>query len=298
MSLSAPTITEQRNPATAQIDQLPTDELCRLINRQDAVTPLVVAEVVPRIAEAVEVCSAALAAGHRVFYLGAGTSGRLGVLDASELLPTFGLEPGRVVALIAGGDQALRHSIEAAEDRMELGRADLEKHEFVAGDVVIGIAASGRTPYVIGAMQYAKQLGATTVAVVCSPASPMADLADIAIEAIPGPEVITGSTRMKAGTVQKMILNLLSTASMIKLGKVYSNWMVDVQVTNEKLRQRAVRIVSESTGLDHAAAREMLTASGGQVKVAIISGLLGCSTEEARAKLDAAGGVIRRAVEG
>lgn len=289
--------TEQRNPASLYVDQLSTEGICRLINRQDAQTPVAVAEALPSIAAAVDLLTQALSSGHRIFYVGAGTSGRLGVLDASELLPTFGLEPGRVIALIAGGDQALRHSIEAAEDLPGQGRADLEAYPLDSGDVVVGIAASGRTPYVIGAMQYAQQLGGSTVAVVCTLGSPMAELASVAIETVPGPEVITGSTRMKAGTVQKMVLNILSTASMVKLGKVFSNLMVDVQPTNEKLRQRAVRIVGDAAGVDPNRAQSLLDAAGGEVKVAVIMGLLGCSAGEARKRLDAGQGVIRRAIE-
>lgn len=289
-------LTEERNPATQHIDQLATEEICRLINRQDAHTPLAVAEALPELARAVDLAASALAENHRVFYVGAGTSGRLGVLDASELLPTFGLRPGRVVALIAGGDRALRNSVEAAEDDEGQARRDLAAHGFERGDVLIGIAASGRTPYVIGAMRYAQELGSRAVALVCAPDSPMAELADVAIEAIPGPEVITGSTRMKAGTAQKMALNILSTATMIKLGKVYGNLMVDVQITNAKLAQRSVRIVAEAVGVDEGQAKQLLDASGSEVKTAIVMGLLECPAEEAREKLDAAGGVIRRAL--
>ena len=296
MNSSIIALTEQRNPATEQIDQLPTEDICRLINRQDALTPLAVAEALPEIAQAVDILTDAMAAGHRIFYIGAGTSGRLGVLDASELLPTFGLPPGRVVALIAGGDAALRHSIEAAEDRADQGRQALLDHDFDSGDVVVGIAASGRTPYVIGAMQHAVELGAATIAVVCAPASPMADLAGVAIEAIPGPEVITGSTRMKAGTVQKMVLNILSTATMVKLGKVYGNLMVDVQITNEKLAQRAERIVGEAVGVEEDEAHRLLVAGGSDVKTAIVMGLLDCTAEDARRRLAAGDGVIRRAL--
>lgn len=297
--MSAPNLplTEQRNPATLDIDLLSSRDICRLINRQDAQTPLAVAEALPQIASAVDLMADALANGHRVFYMGAGTSGRLGVLDASELSPTFGLEPDRVIAMIAGGDDALRHSIEAAEDSAEQGRADLQAHAFGSDDVVVGIAASGGTPYVIGAMQYAQEFGANRIAVVCVPGSSMATLATVAIEAAPGPEVITGSTRMKAGTVQKMVLNMLSTATMIRLGKVYSNLMVDVQLTNEKLRKRAVRIVGEAASVDHDEATALLAAAGGEVKVAVIMGLLNCSAGEARQRLNASQGVIRRAVE-
>ena len=297
MALRDLATTELRNPASADIDEQSTEDICRLINRQDSLTPLAVAETIPFLAQAVDVLTLTLSGGHRVFYVGAGTSGRLGVLDASELLPTFGLEPGRVVALIAGGDGALRHSVEAAEDNPEQGAADLAAYGFSSRDVVVGIAASGRTPYVIGAMEYAKQLGATTIAIVCARASLMAGLADIAIEAVPGPEVITGSTRMKAGTAQKMVLNILSTATMIRLGKVYGNLMVDVQATNEKLRHRAVRIVAEAVGVDIDVARDLLSRAGGEVKVAIVMGLLDVPVDAARERLTAANSVVRLALE-
>ena len=297
MHTSSLPLTEQRNPATMNIDKLPSRDICRLINREDAQTAVAVAEALPRIAEAVDLLHAALADGQRVFYMGAGTSGRLGVLDASELLPTFNLEPGRVVAIIAGGDDALRHSIETAEDDPAQGRADLEANGFSSGDILVGIAASGHTPYVIGGMEYARSLNAGRIAVVCSPGSPMADLATVAIETAPGPEVITGSTRMKAGTVQKMILNMLSTATMIRLGKVYSNLMVDVQPTNEKLRRRAVRIVSEAAAVDEAEASKLLEAAGGEVKTAVLMGILNCTADVARRKLNASQGVIRDATQ-
>jgi N-acetylmuramic acid 6-phosphate etherase len=290
-------LTEERNAASHDIDRLSTQAICRLINRQDAATPLAVAESLPEIAQAVDCMVEALASGHRVFYVGAGTSGRLGVLDASELLPTFSLEPGRVVALMAGGDRALRHSVEAAEDDAAQGKNDLQAHQLQAGDVVVGIAASGRTPYVIGALQYAQEAGARTIAIVCSPRSRMAEQSQISIEAIPGPEVITGSTRMKAGTVQKMVLNILSTASMVKLGKVYGNLMVDVQITNAKLAERAIRIVGEAAAVDRGEAERLLDRADSEVKTAIVMGLLGCTAEEARGKLDSAGGVVRRTTE-
>ena len=289
-------LTEQRNPATTNIDRLSTADLCRLINRQDAQTPVAVAEALPQIADAVDVITKTLGAGHRVFYMGAGTSGRLGVLDASELLPTFGLEPDRVIAIIAGGDDALRNSIETAEDSREQGKADLQRRTFTADDVVVGIAASGGTPYVMGGLEYANSLGAASIAIVCAPNSPIAETADVAIETAPGPEVITGSTRMKAGTVQKMVLNILSSAAMIKLGKVYSNLMVDVQQTNAKLRNRAVRIVGEATQLSDEEAGALVAEADGEVKVAVVMGLLSCSAEDARQRLDENKGIVRKAI--
>lgn len=289
-------LTESRNPASLTIDTLDTIEICRLINRQDAQIPSAVAEVLPQIAQAVDRIHAALAQGGRLFYQGAGTSGRLGVLDASELLPTYSLEPARAIALIAGGRDALTNSIEAAEDDPEQGRADLAAHDFGARDVLVGIAAGGRTPYVIGGMQHARTQGAPVIALVCAPASPMATLADIAIELQTGPEVITGSTRMKAGTGQKIVLNMLSTAVMVKLGKVYSNLMVDVRPTNAKLRDRAVRIVSEAAQVDAARATALLDAADWQVKTAVLMGLLAVDRATAEAHLAAQDGHIRRAV--
>lgn len=295
MSQTLP-LTESRNPASYSIDTLDTLEICRLINRQDAQVPLAVAEALPQIAQAVDRIHAALAAGGRLFYQGAGTSGRLGVLDASELLPTYSLDPAFAVALIAGGRDALTNSIEAVEDEPEQGRTDLAAQGFNAQDVLVGIAASGRTPYVIGGIQHARTLGAPVIVLVCAPASPMATLADVAIELQTGPEVITGSTRMKAGTGQKLVLNMLSTAVMVKLGKVYSNLMVDVRPTNAKLRDRAVRIVSEATQVDATRAADLLDAADWQVKTAVLMGLLDIDRATAEAQLDAQAGHIRRTV--
>jgi N-acetylmuramic acid 6-phosphate etherase len=295
-SALVPPPTEQRNPLSAAIDTLPTIEVCRLINRQDTWVPLAVAEALPAIAQAVDRMVATMTNGGRIFYQGAGTSGRLGVLDASELLPTYSLEPGRVIPLIAGGPDALTNSIETAEDDPDQGRVDLERHAFAAGDLLVGIAASGRTPYVLGGLRHARQLGATSVALVCAPASPMAGLATVAIELLTGPEVITGSTRMKAGTGQKLVLNMLSTATMVRLGKVYGNLMVDVRPTNDKLRRRAVRIVTDAAGLDNHRARTLLDAAEWDVKTAVVMGLLNVSADEARRRLAQHHGHIRRTV--
>ncbi len=289
--------TEQRNPASAAIDTLSTLDICRLINRQDAQVPLAVAEALPQIAQAVDLIVAGLEAGHRLFYLGAGTSGRLGVLDASELLPTYSFDPARAVALIAGGRAALTDSVEAAEDDPEQGRADLQSRDFAAGDVLIGIAASGRTPYVLGGMEYARALDAPVIAVVCAAGSPMAAQADVAVELLTGPEVITGSTRMKAGTAQKLTLNMLSTASMVKLGKVYGNLMVDVRPTNAKLRARAARIVAEAAAIPLEQAEAHLVAAGWEVKVAVVMGILDLPAAEARRLLDQHQGRVRPAVQ-
>ncbi|OUC06468.1 N-acetylmuramic acid-6-phosphate etherase [Litorilinea aerophila] len=289
-------LTEQRNPLSQELDRLPTLEMLRLINRQDAQVPLAVAEVLPQIAQAVELIVQGLAAGHRLFYMGAGTSGRLGVLDASELLPTFSFPADRAIALIAGGPQALTRPIEAAEDDPAQGRRDLQSHGFAAGDVLVGLAASGRTPYVLGGLAYAREVGAASIAVVCSPHSPMAQMASVAIEVLTGPEVITGSTRMKAGTAQKLVLNMLSTASMVRLGKVYGNLMVDVRPTNQKLRERAVRIVTAATGLSGQEAARLLEEAGGEVKVAVVMGLADVDAAEARRRLQAASGHVRGAL--
>ncbi len=296
-SLHSLPLTEQRNPASAAIDTLSTLDICRLINRQDAQVPLAVAEALPQIAAAVDLIVASLEAGHRLFYQGAGTSGRLGVLDASELLPTYSFERERAVGLIAGGRIALTDSVEAAEDDPDQGRTDLQAHDFTAGDILVGIAASGRTPYVLGGMHHARSLGAPVIAVVCAPASPMAEAATVAIELLTGPEVITGSTRMKAGTAQKLTLNMLSTASMIRLGKVYGNLMVDVRPTNAKLRARAVRIVAEAAAVTQEEAEATLVASGWEVKVAVVMAIVGVTAGEARGLLDRHQGHVRAAVQ-
>lgn len=294
MTTVALPLTEQRNPSSHALDTLTTLEMVRLINRQDAQVPLAVAEILPQIADAVDRIVATLAAGGRLFYQGAGTSGRLGVLDASELLPTYSMDPAYTVALIAGGQTALTHSIEDAEDSPEQGEADLVVHAFSAADILVGIAASGRTPYVLGGMRHAKALGAPVIALVCAPSSPMAALADIALELQTGPEVVTGSTRMKAGTGQKLVLNMLSTAAMVKLGKVYGNLMVDVRPTNSKLRLRAQRIVAEAASISPAAAEALLIASDWDVKTAVVMALLDVDAETARTRLAQHDGHIRR----
>ena len=228
--------------------------------------------------------------------MGAGTSGRLGVLDASECPPTYGVKPEMVVGLIAGGDHALRHPIEGAEDNVQQGQADLEEIDFSARDVLVGIAASGRTPYVLGALNYAKQLGATTVSIASNPNSKMAEVADIAIETVVGPEVLTGSSRMKSGTAQKLVLNMLTTASMVLIGKCYQNLMVDVQASNEKLKARALKIVMEATECDNEAAANVLAKANGQVKLAILMQLSGLDALEAQSLLDKSNGKLRQAL--
>jgi N-acetylmuramic acid 6-phosphate etherase len=289
--------TEQRNPLSTNLDTLSTLAMLRLMNRLDATIPVVIAECLPVIAQTVDQITSSLAASGRLFYQGAGTSGRLAVLDTVELLPTFSAPPGMVVGLIAGGHTAMFRAVEGAEDSAELGRQDLVEQHFTAQDMLIGVAASGRTPYVLGGLHYAKELGASTAAVVCNPSSPMAAVADLAIEIVTGPEVLTGSTRLRAGTAAKLVLNMLSTCVMVKLGKVYGNLMVDVQPTNVKLRQRAVGIVMEITGIDTAAAEALLQEAGWQVKTAVVMGLAGINAAEAQRRLQQNGGHVRTAIQ-
>jgi N-acetylmuramic acid 6-phosphate etherase len=285
-------LTETRHPDTAKIDQLSTLEMLEVINAADrAVADAVHAEL-PRIAEAVDGIAERMEKGGRLFYTGAGTSGRLGVLDASECPPTFNVDPGLVVGLIAGGDYALRNSIEGAEDDPRQGEEDLKKHNLAAGDTLIGIAASGRTPYVLGGMAYANRLGALTVGLSCVPGSEVARQAKIAITPAVGPEVITGSTRLRAGTATKLVLNMLSTGAMIRTGMVYGNLMVNVQATNEKLKDRAIRIIAAATGVDEDEAALLLTQAG-TVRVAIVMQKLSITREEAVKRLDAAHGRLR-----
>ena len=289
-------ITEQRNPNSMQLDSLSAQELVALINREDQQVALAVEKCLPQITSAVEKIVAAFERGGRLVYVGAGTSGRLGVLDASECPPTYGVKPEMVVGLIAGGDYALRHPIEGAEDNVQQGQADLEEIDFSARDVLVGIAASGRTPYVLGALNYAKQLGATTVSIASNPNSKMAEVADIAIETVVGPEVLTGSSRMKSGTAQKLVLNMLTTASMVLIGKCYQNLMVDVQASNEKLKARALKIVMEATECDNETAANVLAKANGQVKLAILMQLSGLDALEAQSLLDKSNGKLRQAL--
>lgn len=289
-------ITEQRNPNSMQLDSLSAQELVALINREDQQVALAVEKCLPQIASAVEKIVTAFERGGRLVYVGAGTSGRLGVLDASECPPTYGVQPEMVVGLIAGGDHALRHPIEGAEDNVQQGQADLEEIDFSARDVLVGIAASGRTPYVLGALNYAKQLGATTVSIASNPKSKMAEVADIAIETVVGPEVLTGSSRMKSGTAQKLVLNMLTTASMVLIGKCYQNLMVDVQASNEKLKARALKIVMEATECDNETAANVLAKANGQVKLAILMQLSGLDALEAQSLLDKSNGKLRQAL--
>jgi len=289
-------LTEQRNPRTADIDQLSTIEILRVMNTEDAGVASAVREALPAIAEAVDVVVERLRSGGTLIYAGAGTSGRLAMLDAVELVPTFGTSPDLVRVLIAGGKPALTRAIEGAEDNREAGRAELRALGVTGRDVVVGLAASGFTPYVVGVLEAAGEAGAKTIAVACNAPAPLLERADIKIVALVGPEVIAGSTRLKAGTAQKLILNMISTASMIRLGKVYSNLMVDVQVTNEKLARRGRHIVAEIVGVDLDRAQLLLEQSNQEVKTAIVVGLLGISADEARQRLAERQGILREVI--
>ena len=289
--------TEQRNPNTMNIDTLSTLDMVKLINQEDHRVAEAVAEVTDKIAQAIDVIADRLSKGGRLIYCGAGTSGRLGILDAVECPPTYSTEPEMVQALMAGGYPAIFKAVEGAEDSKELGVQDMKGIHFAAGDVLVGIAASGRTPYVLGCMEYAKELGVPTVSVTCCPGSVLDNFADIGIAPCPGPEVITGSTRMKSGTAQKMVLNMLSTGTMIKLGKVYGNLMVDVKPSNEKLVRRCVTIVCNATGCDDDTATAALEACEYRPKTAIVMVLCGVSAEEAKAMLAKADGRVAKVLE-
>ena len=288
--------TEQANPESASIDQMTAFEIVSVINGEDAKVAAAVRRALPEIAEAVDVVAEAIAGGGRLFYLGAGSSGRLGILDAVECVPTFSVPSDIVQGVIAGGERAVTRSIEGAEDRPELARQDLEARGLTAADVVCGIAASGRTPYVTGGLEYAKSLGAKTIAIACNMDSPIGALADIAIGVDVGPEVIAGSTRMKAGTAQKMILNMLSSGAMIRLGKVYGNLMVDVKVSNQKLAERAGQLVMRLTDADAERARELLAGANNEVKAAVVMARLGVEYDEASQLLEGAGGKLRAVI--
>ena len=287
-------VTESRNPKTMNIDLMPIHEILKVMNEEDQTVPLAVEKVIPEIEKAVKFAIDSFQKGGRLIYIGAGTSGRLGILDASECPPTFGVDPGMVQGIIAGGLEAISKAIEGAEDNETLGGDDLKRIGLTENDTVVGIAASGRTPYVIGALNYAKQIGAKTVAISNNKNSQIGKLVDVAIEVETGPEVITGSTRLKAGTAQKLVLNMISTTSMIGIGKVYENLMVDVQPTNEKLVNRAQRIIMDATGCDREIASKTLELANKNVKAAIIMILLNCSYEEAIEKLEEADGFVRK----
>ena len=290
-------VSEDRNPRTMDIDLLPTADILHKINDEDKIVAAAVEKVIPEIAAAVDRVAIAFQNGARLIYMGAGTSGRLGVLDASECPPTFRVPAGMVVGLIAGGPKALVSATEGAEDSQQKGREALEEINLTAADVVVGIAASGRTPYVIGGLDYARKIGAMTVALSCNPKSAIAADADIAISPVVGPEVLTGSTRMKSGTAEKLVLNMLTTAAMIRIGKTYQNLMVDLHASNRKLVARAARIVIQATGCTLEEARAALDKTGNDVKLAILITLTGMSLAEARSALEGAGGFLRRAIE-
>lgn len=287
--------TEARNPRSAEIDVLSTIDMLAVISAEDATVSAAVRDELPQIARAVDAISDRIARGGRLFYIGAGTSGRLGVLDASECPPTFSVPPTLVQGLIAGGDSALRQSSERSEDSPEEGARDLAKSGFNALDTLVGIAASGRTPYVLGAMSHAREAGALTIALTCVDGSAMAKLADIAITPVTGPEVVTGSTRMKAGTATKLVLNMLSTGVMIRRGAVYGNLMVNVQPTNAKLADRARRIIMTATGCDEPTSARLLSEAG-SVKAAIVMQMLSLDLAAAQAKLAANQGSLRAAL--
>ena len=289
--------TEQRNPNTMNIDTLSTLDMVKLINKEDHKVAEAVGLVTGKIAQAVDLIADRLSKGGRLIYCGAGTSGRLGILDAVECPPTYSTEPEMVQGLIAGGYSAIFKAVEGAEDNKELGVQDMKGIAFGTGDVLVGIAASGRTPYVLGCMEYAKQMGAATVSVTCCPGSELDRFADIGIAPAPGPEAVTGSTRMKSGTAQKMVLNMLSTGAMIKLGKVYGNLMVDVKPSNEKLIRRCVTIVCVAAECDEATAVAALEACEYRPKTAIVMVLCGVGAEEAREMLEKADGRIAKALE-
>ncbi|WP_232698649.1 N-acetylmuramic acid 6-phosphate etherase [Brevibacillus daliensis] len=289
--------TETRNEKTMNLDEMTTIELLKAMNEEDQKVAQAVQLELPQIAKAVEAITKAKKQGGRLIYLGAGTSGRIGLLDAVECPPTFGTAPEEVVGLIAGGERAFIKAVEGAEDSKELGIQDLKDSKLTDKDIVVGIAASGRTPYVIGGLEYANSIGTPTVAVSCNKDSDIGKVANIAIEVVNGPEVLTGSTRLKAGTAQKLICNMLSTASMVGIGKVYGNLMVDVQTTNEKLVKRAQRIVMDATDCDAKTAEAYLVQAGNKPKIAIVMILAGLTKEEAVQRLEASQGFIRRAIK-
>ena len=288
--------TEQRNEATAHIDRMSTLEMVRLINQEDHKVADAVGREAQHIARAVDIITGHMKQGGRLIYVGAGTSGRLGILDAVECPPTYSTEPELVQGLIAGGTPAIFRAVEGAEDDPDLGRKDLEEIHYTKQDVLVGIAASGRTPYVLGGLDYAKSVGCHTAAIACNIGSAIGKAAELAIEVNCGPEVLTGSTRLKSGTAQKLILNMISTGSMVRTGKAYQNLMVDVQQTNEKLHTRAENIVIDATGVEREKARAAIDAAGGSVKTAITMLLADCDAKEAARRLERAHGHVREAI--
>jgi N-acetylmuramic acid 6-phosphate etherase len=291
-----PTATEERNPRSRELDRLSTEELVRVIHHEDATVLAAVRKELPAIARAIDAIVEALFRGGRLIYVGAGTSGRLAMLDATECPPTFGTSPKLVQAVIAGGRRALTDAVEGAEDDVKQGARDLKARQITKSDVVVGLTASGTTPYVLGALKLARRCGALTIGITANRHAPIERLAQITIAPETGPEVVAGSTRMKAGTAQKLVLNMLSTAAMIRLGHVYSNWMVDVAVTNEKLRRRGLRILQEASGAAEPEAARALTEAGNRLRVALVMLKMKSSAGEARRRLREAGGNLRRAL--
>lgn len=288
--------TETANSRSADLDVMSTLDLVRVMNAEDHTVPEAVERALPAIADAVDLIVSSRHLGGRLIYLGAGTSGRIGLLDAVECPPTFGTDPDEVLGVIAGGDGAFRQAVDGAEDDPGQAEADLDAVGLSGSDVVVGIAASGRTPYVIGGLSYARTLGAATVSLACNRQAAISAAADVAIEIVTGPEILTGSTRLKAGTAQKLVCNMLSTASMVRTGKVYRNLMVDVQPTNAKLVDRSIRIVAAAADVDAATAREAVEEAGGNVKTAIVMLLASCGADEARQRLAMHDGRVRPAV--
>lgn len=290
-------MTEQTNKRSNNIDQLTTLEIIELMNDEDQTVATSVKNALPQISAAIEMIYSSLKNGGRLFYIGAGTSGRIGILDASECPPTFCTPPELIQGIIAGGNNAVFKAVEGAEDSRDSGGHDLQEKKLLVNDVVVGIAASGRTPYVIGALEYANHVGANTIALSCNENSEISHVAKIGIEVIVGPEILTGSTRLKSATAQKMVLNMLTTATMIKLGKVYGNLMVDLNPSNEKLIERARNIVKKITGISYAEAAEVLHQTNQKVKPAIVMILAGATLEEANDLLDRTQGFVHQAIE-
>ena len=289
--------TETRNPETMNLDEMSSLEIVQAMNKEDIKVPQIITHLLPLIAKVVDICAVALKTKNRIFYMGAGTSGRLGIVDSSECPPTFNASPNEFIGLIAGGERAFIKAVEGAEDSEDLGKDDLIKRNFCKNDICIGLAASGRTPYVIGGLKYAKSIGAQTVSISCNKDAKISKFADYPIEAIVGPEVLTGSTRLKAGTAQKLILNMISTGAMIRVGKSYQNLMVDLQMTNKKLERRGVNIIKEATGVDDEEAKKYIEKAKGSVKIAIIMILTNCEYEHAIKRLEKADGKVRIAIK-
>ena len=289
--------TETRNKETMNLDEMSSLEIVQAMNKEDLKVPQVITGLLPIISKVVDICAEALKTKHRVFYMGAGTSGRLGIVDSSECPPTFNASPNEFIGLIAGGERAFIKAVEGAEDSEDLGKEDLIKRNFCKEDICIGLAASGRTPYVIGGLKYAKSIGAQTVSISCNKNAKVSKFADYPIEAIVGPEILTGSTRLKAGTAQKLILNMISTGAMIRRGKSYQNLMVDLQMNNKKLERRGLNIIKEATGVGENEAKEYIQKSKGSVKVAIVMILANCDYDDAIKRLDKADGQVRFAIK-